>query len=54
MSDAVLEQEKAKAIAVTSARLEAVLQKAREDEAKLKRFLEIRRLKRRLLGGKIQ
>ena len=51
MSEAVLDQDKAKAVALTTARLEAVLQEARKEEAKLKRILEMRRLKRRLRTG---
>lgn len=52
MSEVALEQTKANAIAVTEARLETVLQETRKDEAKLKRGLEMRRLKRRLRAGK--
>jgi hypothetical protein len=48
MSEATLEQEQAKAVALTTARLDAILQAARKDEAKLKRILEMRRMKRRL------
>lgn len=35
------------AVAITTARLEAVLQEAKKDEAILKKILENRRLKRR-------
>ncbi len=52
MSEVVLEQAKAKAIALTNARLETVLQETRKDEARLKKVLEIRQLKRRLRAGK--
>lgn len=48
MSEAVLEQDKAKAVALTQARLQTVLSETRKDEARLKRILEARRLKRRL------
>jgi hypothetical protein len=51
MSEAVLEQTKAEAIALTTARLDTVLQEARKDEAKLKRILEMRRMRRRLKAG---
>lgn len=54
MSEAVLEHEKAKAIALTTARLEHVFQEAKKDEAKLKRILEMRRMKRRLRAGKVK
>lgn len=54
MSEAVLEKEKAKAIALTTARLEIVLQEAKKDEAKLKDILEKRRLKRRLRARKVR
>jgi hypothetical protein len=47
MSEAVLEQNK-KAVALTKARLETVLQETRKDEARLQRILEMRRMKRRL------
>jgi hypothetical protein len=47
MSESVLESSKATAALITE-RLETVLQEARKDEAKLKRILEMRRLKRRL------
>ena len=46
MSDTALD--KAKAVALTTARLETMLHAARNDEALLKRVLEVRRMKRRL------
>lgn len=49
MSEIVLAQAKAKA---TKARLETVLQETQKDEAKLKKVLEMRRLKRRLQARK--
>ena len=54
MSQTLLEQDKAKAKAIdlTTARLNAVLQEARKDEALLKRILEMRRMKRRLKAAK--
>lgn len=53
MSEALLERpDKAKSVALTKARLEAVLQETRKDEARMKRILEMRRLKRRLRGVK--
>lgn len=52
MSDVVMERNKDKAVALTTARLETVLQEARKDEEKLKRILEIRRMKRRLRAAK--
>lgn len=52
MTEVVLEQSKAKAVALTKARLEAVLQETQKDEAKLKKTLEMRRLKRHLRAGK--
>lgn len=48
-----VELEKAKAIALTTARLQAILHKAKQDEARLKQFLEMRRLKRRLRARKV-
>jgi hypothetical protein len=52
MREIVLENNKAKAVALTTERLETVLQEARKDEARLKNILEMRRLKRRLGLGK--
>jgi len=52
MSEVVLEQTKAQAVALTTARLQAVLQETRKDEDRLKRILEMRRLKRRVHSGK--
>ena len=52
MSEIVLEQDKANAVALTKARLETALKETRRDETKLKRMLEMRRLKRRLRAGK--
>jgi hypothetical protein len=48
MSEAETEQARAKAVAATTARLDALLHEMRKDEAKLKRFLEMRRITRRL------
>ena len=48
MSEAVLDQDRAKALTLIKARLEAALQETRRDEARLKRILEMRRLKRRI------
>ena len=45
---------KATAIALTTARLETVLQEAKKDEAKLKQILETRRMKRRLRAGNVK
>ncbi len=50
MSEAELEQ--AKAIAETTARLQSLLHETRQNEARFKRFLEMRRLRRRLLAQK--
>lgn len=47
MSEHNQEQERAKAVALTAERLEALLRQTRIDEARLKRILELRRLKRR-------
>ena len=44
MSEATVDQDKA--IAATTARLESALREARKGEAKLKRVLEMRRLRR--------
>ncbi|WP_161967951.1 hypothetical protein [Fimbriiglobus ruber] len=55
MSEAVLDQQnKVKAVALTTARLETVLQEARKDEAKLKQILEMRRMKRRLRARRVK
>jgi hypothetical protein len=56
MSEAMLElqKNKAKAVALTTARLDNVLQEAKKDEAKLKRILELRRMKRRLRASKVK
>ena len=52
MSEAVLEHAKTKSAAArTTLWLDTVLQAARKDEEKLKRFLELRRMKRRLRLG---
>ena len=53
MSEAVLEHAKTKSAAAarTTQWLDTVLQAARKDEEKLKRFLELRRMKRRLRLG---
>jgi hypothetical protein len=48
MSEAAMEQTKAKAVALTNARLYTVLQQTRKDESRLKRILDLRRMKRRL------
>ena len=48
MGEAVAETSKAQAVALTTARLERVLQETRRDEARLKRILETRRLSRRV------
>lgn len=48
MSEPVEEHGEARAVALTTARLERLLQQTRKDEARLKRILEVRRLKRRL------
>jgi len=53
MGGAVMEPNKANTVALTTARLETVLQEARKDEAKLKRILEMRRMKRRLRGRRV-
>ncbi len=47
MNEQNREQDQAKAIALTTERLEALLHQTRIDEARLKRILELRRLKRR-------
>lgn len=48
MNETTPERNKERAAALTTERLETFLQEARKDEAKLKRILEMRRLKRRL------
>lgn len=49
----VVENSKTKAAALTGARLETVLHEARKDEARLKKILEMRRLKRRLKARQV-
>lgn len=48
MSEITVGQSKETSIALTTERLGTFLQEARKDEAKLKRVLEMRRMKRRL------
>jgi hypothetical protein len=47
VNDQNQDQDRAKAVALTTERLEALLRQTRVDEARLKRILELRRLKRR-------
>jgi len=54
MSEPTTEEAKAKAVALTEARLESLLHEVRKDEATLKRILELRRLKRRLRDQKVK
>ncbi len=52
MSEVMMEPTEVNLIALTKARLETVLQEARKDEAKLRKSLELKRLKRRIRGAK--
>jgi hypothetical protein len=54
MGETTSEQNKDKAIALTTARLDSFLQAARKDEDRLMRILEMRRLKRRLKAANIK
>lgn len=52
MTEVMLKQSKATSAALTKARLEAVLHETQRDEAKLRKILQMRRLKRRLRVNK--
>lgn len=55
MNEITDEQGKATAaVALTSERLDTMLREARKDEARLKRILEVRRLKRRSRTRKVK
>lgn len=54
MSEIMVDQDKAQAVALTKQRLNTVLTETRKDEAKLKLILEMRRLRRRQKASKVK